>query len=196
MTPATGHAAVQPAAARAPLPVRPRTASRAPFTPPAPGPRPSGSRHTSAAPSRYASAQLDPQPAAPARARRITRDCLNRWDMHALTNDAQVIASEIVSNALAAVPPASAGLTIVYAIHAAPPGLLIYTWDIGPGHPARTHADPNAETGRGLTIIDALTAGDWGWWPTPESGGKVVYATLTADAQERPRMNPDSPAWA
>ncbi len=163
-----------------------RTASRAPAPAPArapaapPAPRPPGSRHTSAQRRRYASAQLDPQPAAPARARRITRDCLNRWNLPALTADAEAIASEIVTNACAAVPPGSAGVTIIYTIHATPTGLHIYTWDIGPGQPRPAHPDADAETGRGLTIIDALTNSNWGWWPTPASGGKVVRATLTA----------------
>jgi hypothetical protein len=87
-------------------------AGHAAAPPTAPGPRPPGSRDANE-PSRYASAQLDPQPAAPAQARRLTRDCLARWDMRALTDDAEAIASEIVTNALAAVSPASAGLTIV-----------------------------------------------------------------------------------
>src|SRR5580698_1054734 len=63
-----------------------------------------------------------------------------------------------------------------------PPGLRISVWDVGPGHPAPADADPSAETGRGLTIIDALTHSNWGWWPTPRSGGKVVHATLIAPA--------------
>lgn len=142
------------------------------------GPRPPGSRYASG-PSRYASAELDPQPAAPARARRLTRDCLARWDLRALTDDAEAIASELATNAVAAVPPGSAGLAIVYAIHADPAGLHIYTWDVGPGHPRPAPPNADAETGRGLAIVDALTNSEWGWWPTPASGGKVIWATLT-----------------
>jgi hypothetical protein len=137
--------------------------------------------------SRYASAQLGPQPAAPAQARQLTRDCLARWDMRALTADAEAIASEIVTNALAAVSLTSAGLTIIYAIHASPPGLHIHVWDIGPGQPRPARAGSDAESGRGLAIINALTNGNWGWWPTPESGGKVVHATLTGrNAKDTP----------
>jgi hypothetical protein len=51
--------------------------------------------------------------------------------MPALTDDAQVIASEIVTNALAAVLPTTAGLTILYAIHALTPSQLrISVWDV------------------------------------------------------------------
>lgn len=153
MTPATGQAAA-----------RPRTTSRAP------APRPPASR--------YASAQFDPHPTAPARARRFTGDILARWNMHALTDDAQEIASELITNAITAVPPGTTGLTVIYAIHHRPPGLRIYAWDIGPGHPRPATADTDAETGRGLAIIDTLTNRNWGWWPTPHSGGKVVWAAL------------------
>jgi anti-sigma regulatory factor (Ser/Thr protein kinase) len=146
------------------------------------GPHPLGSRRTRIEPSRYATAELDPQPAAAALARRLTRDCLAHWDLRGLIADAEAIASELVTNAVAAVPPASTGLTITYAIHGTPTGLHIYAWDIGPGYPQAARADHHAETGRGLTIIDALTDRNWGWWPTPASGGKVVWATLTAIA--------------
>ena len=176
--PASAQALPDRTASRAPAPAPARAPE--PFTPPQPGPRPPAER------SRYASAELHPRPAAPAQARQLTRHYLTRWNLRALTTDAETIASEIVTNACAAVPPGSAGLTIIYAIHAQPTGLHIRVWDIGPGHPAPTHPDPDAENGRGLAIIDALTAGDWGWWPTPESGGKVVHATLTADAQDAP----------
>jgi hypothetical protein len=144
----------------------------------APGPRPSRSLHAVAADSRYASAQLDPHPASSARARRLTRQTLARWDMASLADDAETIAAEIVANAINAVPPGTTGLAIVYAIYATPPGLRIYTWDIGPGHPVPATPDPDAVSGRGLDIVSALAEG-WGWWPTP-SGGKVVYATLAA----------------
>jgi hypothetical protein len=178
------------------LPARPRNSGRAPatgrarqpFTPPGPGPRPLGSRYTDAELSRYASAELDPRPAAAAEARRLTHDCLARWDLRALSYDAEAIASELTSNAIAAIPPGTAGLTLIYAIHAQPAGLHIYTWDIGPGHPRPAPPHPDAETGRGLAIIDALTGRNWGWWPTPDSGGKVVWATLAAPGA------PDAPA--
>jgi anti-sigma regulatory factor (Ser/Thr protein kinase) len=135
---------------------------------------------TPANPAATPAPNLPPQPAAPGRARRLTRDWLNRWDMAALTDAAVAIASELTANAVAAVPPGTTGLSVIIAIHATPSGLRISAWDIGPGHPQPAHAGPDAETGRGLTLIHALTEGNWGWWPTPASGGKVTWATLTA----------------
>ena len=79
----------------------------------APGPPLPGSLHAVAADSRYASAELDPRPAAAARARRLTCQTFTRWDMASLTQDAEIIATEIVANAINAVPPGTTGLAIV-----------------------------------------------------------------------------------
>ena len=159
MTPSTGQAAGRPCTG--PLPACTRS--------PAPGP--SGSR--------YASTELPPDPASAAKARRLARDHLARWHMGDLTDDAQAIASELAANAIAAVPPGSLGLCLVFAIHYRPPELRIIMWDNGPGEPHPAAPRQDAETGRGLAIIDHLTGRNWGWWRTPLSGGKVVWAALT-----------------
>ena len=137
-------------------------------------------------PGGYTRAELGPDPAAAAQARRITRDALARWDMRHLTDDAEAIASELASNAIhAANQPRGTLPAIIFAIHHRPPELIVIVWDNGPGHPRYDEAGPDAETGRGLGIIDSLTGRNWGWWPTPKSGGKVVWAALPAAALAR-----------
>jgi hypothetical protein len=138
----------------------------------------------------YARADLGPEPAAAAQARRLTRDTLARWDMQHLTDDAEAIASELASNAISAATPARGNLpAIIFAIHRRPDELRIIVWDNGPSGPMRKAHGPDDETGRGLAIIDYLTGRNWGWWPTPCSGGKVVWAALPA-----PAAAPDGPA--
>jgi hypothetical protein len=101
--------------------------------------------------------------------------------MRHLTDDTEAVASELAANAInAATPPRRTLPAIIFAIHHRPPELIIIVWDNGPGHPQHDAAGPDAETGRGLAIIDHLTGGKWGWWPTPKSGGKVVWAALPA----------------
>lgn len=127
----------------------------------------------------YARADLPPEPAAAARARRLTREALTRWDMRHLGDDAETIASELAANAIrAAVPPRAALPAIIFAVHQRPGELRIIVWDNGPGRPQPADPGPEAETGRGLAIIATLTGRNWGWWPTPQSGGKVVWAAL------------------
>jgi serine/threonine-protein kinase RsbW len=134
-------------------------------------------------PGNHASADLAVEPAAVGRARRLTRDTLARWDMRHLTDDAEAIASELVTNAVKkAQSPRAALPAIIFAIHRRPGELRMVVWDNGPGHPARADTGPDAEAGRGLAIVDALSGQKWGWWPTPRSGGKVIWAALPTPA--------------
>ena len=133
----------------------------------------------------YARADLGPEPAAAARARSLTRDVLASWDMHHLCDDAEAIASELAANAInAADPPRGTLPAIIFAVHRRPDELRIIVWDNGPGQPLPAAPGPDAEHGRGLAIIDSLTHRNWGWWPTPRSGGKVVWAALPATARQ------------
>jgi anti-sigma regulatory factor (Ser/Thr protein kinase) len=99
-----------------------------------------------------------------------------------LTDDAQAIATELVSNAIAAVK-ADAEHPVMLTLHDRPPELRIHVWDHGPGEPARRTAEAGEESGRGLAIVDTLTNRQWGWYSTPASGGKVVWATLGQDGK-------------
>jgi anti-sigma regulatory factor (Ser/Thr protein kinase) len=154
--------------------------ARAVSPPPAHGQPPPDRR---AHPSGYARADLQPDPASAAQARRVARDALARWDMPHLAADAEAVASELAANAInAATQPRGTLPAIIFAIHHRPPELVVLVWDNGPGHPRHGAAGPDAESGRGLAIIDGLTGRNWGWWPTPRSGGKVVWAALPAPA--------------
>ncbi|HUN32066.1 MAG TPA: ATP-binding protein [Trebonia sp.] len=164
MTPAPATRALATRPGPAPVPKDPGPA-------PAPTPRPE--------PGRCASADLDPSPASAANARRVTRDALTRWNLQALTDDALTITSELAANAIAATPPGSPAPAIILTLHYQPPDLTIRMWDTGPGEPSPATPGDDAEDGRGLILIDHLS-NDWGWWPCPRSGGKVVFATLTA----------------
>jgi hypothetical protein len=106
-----------------------------------------------------------------------------------LVDDAQIIASELTTNAISHAIPSRAALpAIIFAVHRRLGELRIIVWDNGPGYPARTAASPDSETGRGLAIVDALSGHKWGWWPTPISGGKVVWAALPI-ATDDPRSD-------
>jgi hypothetical protein len=110
--------------------------------------------------------------------------------MRHLTEDAEIIASELAANAIkAATPPRGTLPAIIFAIHHRPGELRIIIWDNGPGYPRRNAPGPDDEAGRGLGIVDSLTGRNWGWWPTPRSGGKVVWAAVPA-----PAVAPSTPA--
>jgi anti-sigma regulatory factor (Ser/Thr protein kinase) len=141
----------------------------------------------------YTRADLDPGPASAA-ARRITRNALTRWNLPgSLTDDAELIASELAANASAATPPGSPAPAIILTLHHQPPDLTIRMWDAGPGEPDPADPGHDAEEGRGLLLIHHLSR-DWGWWPCPHSGGKVVFSTLTTDTAQPAEDNPVKPA--
>jgi hypothetical protein len=121
----------------------------------------------------YALADLEPDPAAAARARRVTRDTLFRWGLQHLSDDAGAIASELATNAINAATQPGGGLpAIIFAIHHRPPELILIVWDNGPGGPRRDAADPDAESGRdwSSSIASPAAAGDGG--PLREAAGK------------------------
>jgi anti-sigma regulatory factor (Ser/Thr protein kinase) len=55
-------------------------------------------------------------------------------------------------------------------------GLLIEVFDTNPSPPVFADAGEDAESGRGLLIVDALSR-HWSWF-FPPGGGKVVYCFL------------------
>jgi hypothetical protein len=56
--------------------------------------------------------------------------------------------------------------------------VLVQIWDGDPGPPQPADVDENAESGRGLLLVEALSA-DWGWyWPEAGEQGKWVWATI------------------
>jgi anti-sigma regulatory factor (Ser/Thr protein kinase) len=93
---------------------------------------------------------------------------------------AENVAAELITNAIEATratcPGARVRLTLV-ADHAS---VLVIAWDAVPLPPAPASPGPDSESGRGLLIVDALTA----WWdckpvPAAYGGGKLVRAMVT-----------------
>lgn len=116
-----------------------------------------------------------------ARARVFTRDTLCGWSLDHRGDDAVLVITELISNAVThAVPSATAGAPEVRLGLALGPGALTLTVsDPGDNTPVFDPSDGSAlrEHGRGLCIVDALTE-EWGWTPRPPAG-KTVWATLS-----------------
>ena len=101
---------------------------------------------------------------------------------------AQLLVSELVTNATRASACHFPGREPSYSEHEGfgviglslrhfPDGLLIEVSDSSPEPPILIHAGRDAETGRGLLLVDALSR-EWGYFPAPD-GGKVVYCLVS-----------------
>lgn len=100
-------------------------------------------------------------PSAARAAREFTTGTLLGWELPAVLDDAVLIASELVTNAVHALGAApAAGIELAWQ-HWADRVVCVVT-DGAPGAPVCAAAGPYAESGRGLQVVGALAA-DWGW---------------------------------
>jgi anti-sigma regulatory factor (Ser/Thr protein kinase) len=94
-----------------------------------------------------------------------------------LAEDARLIVSELVTNAVAVTRAVEPAAVVGLYLALADDRLYILVWDCCPEPPAKREHDDDAEAGRGLQLVDAL-AERWGAC-LPVSGGKVVFAWLS-----------------
>ena len=132
-----------------------------------------------------ASCPLDPGVTASGAARDFTRQILGSWGLPGLAEDAVVIVSELVTNALRHGARGrngrgrdGPGPERVELILLRRPGQMVCAvTDRGAEPPVLARPDPSAEEGRGLHVIEALAA-TWGWTRLG-THKKAVWATLT-----------------
>jgi len=124
---------------------------------------------------RHAGADLDAVPRSVPAARGLVRIILESWNLEDTADPAELIASELLTNAVRA--SAAAGCPVVgLRLTCRPRSLLVAVWDASPGLPVpRRDAPADALGGRGLVLVEML-ADRWGC--DPADGGKVVYAEL------------------
>ncbi len=121
---------------------------------------------------------LTPLPTAPSCAREVSRLQLAEWGMSVLSEVADVIVTELVTNAVQASRCHSGPAQLGFRMSVSGPRVRIEVWDIAPGRPRlRTDVAPLDESGRGLQLVDALSGGRWGSHHCPV-GGKVVWAEI------------------
>lgn len=109
-------------------------------------------------------------PVAAAEARRCVRAAIESWRLPADPYVAALLTSELVTNAIR-----YEGAPVRLFVACSCGHLRVYVHDTSPGWPAALDASADAEDGRGLMLVDTLSA-DWGCYGT--SAGKVVYFTL------------------
>ena len=120
--------------------------------------------------------EFAPLPTAVPCARLHVVHVLREWGLRDLADDAEMIVSELVTNAVEAStllperPPVSLRLLLTGK------SLVIEVWDHSPLDLEPREADADDECGRGLTVVAALSD-RWGWERTGHDR-KVVWAEL------------------
>lgn len=131
--------------------------------------------------------ELGALPTAVPCARLHARQVLWEWHLDALADITELLLSELVTNAV----HASVGLTGCRRAGRWVPGtppvrlwlasdreqVVIQVWDASDRHPVPQYPGPDAESGRGLLLVESLSA-DWGSYPPDRSSGKVVWVLI------------------
>jgi anti-sigma regulatory factor (Ser/Thr protein kinase) len=111
-------------------------------------------------------------------ARLHTRSIAREWGLSAGQGDAaELIVSELVTNSVKASEGLESPVIRLWLISNRQ-WILIQVWDQNDESPEQNDAGPDSDSGRGLMIIDALSA-DWGSYPEPN--GKIVWALARED---------------
>jgi anti-sigma regulatory factor (Ser/Thr protein kinase) len=121
-------------------------------------------------------------PSAVACARGHVRSVAREWDLSGLADTAELLTSELVTNAvrasdhlkrradLAAVP------VVRLSVLSDRVSLLICVWDGNEGMPVRKDAGVDSESGRGLMLVESLSE-EWGVYR--EASGKVIWVLIS-----------------
>jgi anti-sigma regulatory factor (Ser/Thr protein kinase) len=112
-------------------------------------------------------------------ARGHVRSVALEWGLADLADTAELVASEMATNAIQGSGRLRTAVTPVVRLWVTSDGvsMVIHVWDASDEMPVRQEAGPDDDSGRGLMIIDALSK-DWGAFC--EERGKVVWAMITS----------------
>jgi anti-sigma regulatory factor (Ser/Thr protein kinase) len=129
--------------------------------------------------------RLGPVQTAPATARGSATEFLLSCGLAELAEAAQLVVSELVTNAMLAsralinehrpVPP-----PVGFSISVSADWVLVEVWDCSDAPPVITAPDEFSENSRGLLLVEAY-ANRWGWYPAQR--GKRVWAVIAKSRQ-------------
>jgi anti-sigma regulatory factor (Ser/Thr protein kinase) len=104
-------------------------------------------------------------------ARGHVRAVAREWGLADLAETAELLTSELVTNAVRA--SATAGEHVRLWVTSDQASIVIHVWDSSNSMPIRQDSSPDKESGRGLLLVQALASG---WGVYQESVGKTVWA--------------------
>jgi anti-sigma regulatory factor (Ser/Thr protein kinase) len=102
----------------------------------------------------------------------------------ALNDDAELLVSELVTNAVAASPSVDRIVPVRLWLRADQTRVLVLIRDISSEPPVPMKPGPDAETGRGMLLVEAVSQ-RWDWYLTEGSTGKIVWALAVREVLPR-----------
>jgi anti-sigma regulatory factor (Ser/Thr protein kinase) len=135
--------------------------------------------------SRRSALVLGALPTAVPCARLHARQVLWEWGLSGIAETAELLLSELVTNAVQAARAIVSDLPVNIRLSANRDCLLIEVWDgnVQPPVPRVLEDDfpaLDAESGRGLFLVETLSE-RWGWYPMRNPEGKVTWCELGLD---------------
>ena len=136
------------------------------------------------------SLELGALPTAVPCARLHTRQLVWEWGLDGLAQTAELLVSELVTNAVQAMARQVGQTAVRLQLFGDYARVRIEVWDADPRQPAPKDPeedgipDLEGEGGRGLFLVAALST-CWDWYLTQEPTGKVVWCELEVEPPER-----------
>jgi len=125
--------------------------------------------------------ELGALPGAVPCARLHAHHLLWEWGLAALSENTEILVSELVTNAVRASLSLQRAFPVRLWLLSDSERVLILVWDAHPRLPVRMDISEDAENGRGLLLVEALSD-QWGSYATHQKGGKAVWALCSAEA--------------
>jgi anti-sigma regulatory factor (Ser/Thr protein kinase) len=125
--------------------------------------------------------ELGALPGAVPCARLHARQLLWEWGFRRqLSESTELLVSELFTNAVQETRAMERITPVRLWLLADKTRVMILVWDASSQAPARVNISGDAESGRGLLLVETISD-RWGWYFPQEIGGKIVWALIRAE---------------
>ena len=121
--------------------------------------------------------ELGALPSAVPCARLHVRHILREWGLAEYCESLELVVSELSTNAVRVSRNLARMLPIRLWLVSDDVRVIVTVWDASPESPQRKDVRDDAEAGRGLMLVEAVST-QWGWYTPEVIGGKCVWAEL------------------
>jgi anti-sigma regulatory factor (Ser/Thr protein kinase) len=113
-------------------------------------------------------------------ARLHTTQVLWEWGLAELSDSVELLVSELVTNAIRVSASMEHVSSVRLWLRSDKTRVLMLVWDANPRPPVRIEATEDAESGRGLLLVEAISD-TWNWYQPNGMDGKIVWAEVSRE---------------